>query len=370
MKRDHGVVGAAEALRVLHDFDTIIDVRSESEFAEDHLPGAINCPVLNDAERAEVGTLDRQKSSFEARRRGAALVTRNIARHFEESFADKPRDWRPLVYCWRGGNRSGALAHILSRVGWRVQQLEGGYRAYRRAVMAELETLPLALRFQVICGTTGSGKSRLLQALASIGAQVLDLEVLASHRGSVLGGLPLQPQPGQKSFETQLWDVLRRFDPARPVFVESESRKIGNLRVPDTLLAKMRESDCIQLEVPLEVRVRLLRDEYAHFEREPAALMLQLDCLVPFHGHEKVDSWKSLVAAQSWDAWSSSCCTTTTILHIAKSIARNFKRSVHLGCCQSLRRSRPHSRPRPVKLLLDPPFNAAGLAAVLLPLAC
>lgn len=327
MKRDHGVIEAAAALRALDAFDTIIDVRSEGEFAEDHLPGAINCPVLNNTERAEVGTLDRQQSSFEARRRGAALVSRNIARHLEERFADKPREWHPLVYCWRGGSRSGALTHILTRVGWRAQQLEGGYRAYRRAVMAELETLPLALRFSVICGTTGSGKSRLLQALASVGAQVLDLEALARHRGSVLGGLPLQPQPGQKAFETQLWDVLRRCDPARHVFVESESRKIGNLRVPDALLWKMRDSDCIRLAVPLDVRIRLLRDEYAHFEHEPATLATQLDCLVPLHGHEKVNAWKSLAQEQSWDAMVEQLLREHYDPAYLRSIARNFRGS-------------------------------------------
>jgi tRNA 2-selenouridine synthase len=277
MKREQDVIAAADALRELDRFDTIIDVRSESEFAEDHVPGALNCPVLSDAERKEVGTMDRQQSSFEARRRGAALVSRNIARHLEEVFADKPRDWRPLVYCWRGGNRSGAMTHILGRVGWRAQQLEGGYRAYRRAVIAELDALPQRLQFQVICGPTGSGKSRLLQQLAGRGAQVLDLEALACHRGSVLGGLPSQPQPGQKHFESRVWDTLRRCAPARPVFVESESRKVGSLRVPDALLARMRESPCITLEVPRAARVRLLRDEYAHFERDPDTLMSQHD---------------------------------------------------------------------------------------------
>jgi tRNA 2-selenouridine synthase len=325
MKREHDVVAAADALRELDRFDTIVDVRSESEYAEDHLPGALNCPVLTDAERKEVGTMDRQQSSFEARRRGAALVSRNIARHLEERFADKPRDWHPLVYCWRGGNRSGAMTHILGRVGWRALQLEGGYRAYRRAVMAELDALPLRLQFQVICGPTGSGKSRLLQQLAHHAAQVLDLEALACHRGSVLGGLPSQPQPGQKHFESRVWDTLRRCDPTRPVFVESESRKVGSLRLPDALLARMRESPCISLEVPRAARVRLLRDEYAHFERDPETLMSQLDCLVELHGHERIAGWKALAQSQDWDAMVEQLLLEHYDPAYLKSITRNFK---------------------------------------------
>lgn len=327
MKREHGVVEAPDALRALDSFDTIVDVRSEGEFAEDHVPGAINCPVLNNAERIEVGTMDRQQSTFEARRRGAALVSRNIAQLLEQQFADKPRDWHPLVYCWRGGNRSAALTHILARVGWHPLQLAGGYRAYRRAVMADLEDRPATLQFRVICGPTGSGKSRLLQALAGLGAQVLDLESLACHRGSVLGGLPQQPQPGQKSFESQIWDVLRRADTGRPVYVESESRKIGSLRVPDALLARMRESDCIRLDLPLPARVRLLRDEYAHFELDAPALLAQLDCLVPLHGHDKVRTWKALASGQKWDRMVELLLQDHYDPAYLRSIARNFKRA-------------------------------------------
>jgi tRNA 2-selenouridine synthase len=327
MRPDSAVVEAADALRDLDAFDSIIDVRSGSEYAEDHLPGAISCPVLSDAERAEVGTMDRQQSSFEARRRGAALVSRNIARHLETVFADKPRDWRPLVYCWRGGNRSGAMTHILTRVGWRAAQLRGGYRSYRRALMEQLEMLPGHLQFRVICGATGSGKSRLLQQLDAAGAAVLDLEALACHRGSVLGGLPSQPQPGQKLFESLLWDRLRRFDIAKSVFVESESRKVGSLRVPDALLARMRDSPCIRLEVPLGVRVRLLRDEYAHFERDPGSLMKQLDCLVELHGHDRIHHWKALAEAGAWDRMVEELLRLHYDPAYARSIARNYRQS-------------------------------------------
>ena len=146
------------------EFDALLDVRSPAEFAEDHIPGAINVPVLDNTQRAQVGTLYTQVSPFEARKVGATLIARNIAAHIEQHFMDKPKNWRPLVYCWRGGQHSGAMAHILSQVGWPVGQLEGGYKAYRQRVRSELQTLPASFRFRVICGPTGSGKSRLLQA--------------------------------------------------------------------------------------------------------------------------------------------------------------------------------------------------------------
>jgi tRNA 2-selenouridine synthase len=290
-----------EAIAHLDAFDAIIDVRSPAEFALDHIPGAISCPVLDDEERARIGTMHKVDSAFAAKRSGAALVARNIARHLEESFADKPRQWRPLVYCWRGGQRSGAMVHVLSAIGWPARQLDGGYRAFRRHIVAELEVLPRRFRLRIVCGPTGSGKSRLLRHLAKCGAQVLDLEQLAQHRGSVLGALPQAPQPSQKRFETDLWWALRAFDPGRPVFAESESRKVGQLRLPDALIEHMRASECVQLQLPTDARVRLLRDEYAHFEADGPALMRQLDCLVALHGRERVESWKQLAAEHRWD---------------------------------------------------------------------
>jgi tRNA 2-selenouridine synthase len=298
---DYTVVASDQAVRDLGQFDALIDVRSEGEYADDHLPGAINLPVLHDDERVVVGTLYAQVSPFDARRRGAALVARNIATIVDTQLAAKPRDWKPLVYCWRGGERSASLTHVLGRIGWRARQLQGGYRAYRRHVLDALTRLPAQFRFQVICGTTGSGKSRLLQQLASRGAQVLDLEQLAHHRGSVLGAMPSRPQPSQKMFETRIWSALQGLRPEAPVYVEAESRKVGDLRVPDALIAMMREAPCIRLELPTDERVKLLRDEYVHFEREPARLLAQLDCLVARHGRERVAEWKALAAATRWD---------------------------------------------------------------------
>ena len=255
---------------------------------------------LDDAERAEIGTLYKQASPFESKRRGAALVARNIARHLEASFAAKDRAWRPLVYCWRGGKRSGAMVHMLREVGWQAAQLDGGYKAYRREVVERLETLPDELRFLVLCGETGSAKTRLLEALGREGAQVLDLEELAQHRGSVLGNLPASPQPAQKMFDTRVWDALRRFDPAHPVFVEAESKKIGQLQVPEGLIQRMRAAECIRVDSPATERVKFLIDEYRHFLVDPVALKAQLDCLAGVHGKDTIAAWKSFVDRGAW----------------------------------------------------------------------
>ena len=287
------VLGFDALLPQLGTFDTIIDVRSEAEFALDHIPGAINCPVLNDAERIQVGTLYKQTGAFEAKKVGAPIVAHNIARHIDTLWADKPREWRPLVYCWRGGNRSGAMAHILARIGWPVVQLEGGYKSYRAHVSAALENPP-TLDLRVVCGTTGSGKSRLLETLDGIGAQVLDLEQLAAHRGSVLGHLPNEPQPSQKMFDSLVWDKLRRFDPDKPVFVESESKKVGNLRVPGVVMEHMRAAPCIAVKLSRPNRVRLLMEDYEHFCADPSALKTQLDHLVQLHGRARIDAWHAM----------------------------------------------------------------------------
>lgn len=279
-----------DVLPQLDQFDAIIDARSPSEYALDHLPGAINCPVLDDAQRVEVGTLYKQVNAFEAKKVGAAMVAKNIGQHIETLFLQQPREWKPLIYCWRGGNRSGSMAHILAKIGWPVVQLEGGYKAFRNHVNAALE-VPPALSLRVVCGTTGSGKSRLLETLQADGAQVLDLEQLAAHRGSVLGNLPSQPQPSQKAFESRIWDRLRKFDPARPVYVESESKKVGQLRVPAALMDSMRKSPCIALTLSRANRVRLLMEDYAHFTVNPQLLNTQLDCLVDLHGHARIKHW-------------------------------------------------------------------------------
>ncbi|MBU3724641.1 MAG: tRNA 2-selenouridine(34) synthase MnmH [Burkholderiaceae bacterium] len=280
-------------------FDTVIDVRSPDEWAIDHLPGAINVPVLSNAERAEIGLLYKS-SPFEAKKRGAAMVARNIAATLEGHFAHQPKDWRPLVYCWRGGNRSNAMATILQRIGWRVSLLTGGYLAYRRFVIEDLNRLADLHRFLVVCGVTGAGKSLYLRHLQTQGEQVLDLEALAHHRGSLLGSEPVGKQPSQKAFDSAIWDVLRHCDPSRVIVVESESKKIGALQVPERLIDKMRASECIELVPTLEERVRFLCQDYAHFFDRPDTLMAQLDKLKPLVGGERLAQWRSAIQNKDW----------------------------------------------------------------------
>ncbi len=284
------------------EFDEIIDVRSPAEFAEDHVPGAVNCPVLSNDERSRVGTLYKQESPFAAKKLGAALVARNIAGHLEQRFLDKPRTWRPLVYCWRGGKRSGAMAHVLRQVGWHACTLEGGYKSYRRHVVTELAELPRRFAYRVVTGATGSGKSRLLEALAAQGAQVLDLEALAAHKGSVLGGLPDAAQPSQKMFESRLLAVLQRLTFTEPVYVEAESRKIGALQVPEALLETMRASPCLRIEASDAARVAFLIGDYDYFLADPANLKEKLDCLRELQSGEVLSRWNALIDARDWPA--------------------------------------------------------------------
>lgn len=291
------VVNATEVLARLHEFDTIIDARSEGEYGEDHLPLAVNWPTLNNEERKLIGTIYVQVNQFEAKKRGAAMAARNIAAHIEREVIDKPKDWKPLCYCWRGGKRSGSLSLILDQIGFRVTLVEGGYKAFRAAVVQDIPRLVEGLDLRVVCGTTGSGKTRLLQALAAQGAQVIDLEALANHRSSVLGAIPGLAQPTQKRFDTLIWDAMRRLDPSRPVFIESESKKVGNVAVPTSLIEAMRRSPCLNLVLPDAERVALLLEDYDFFVRDTEHFCHRLQVLAEFRGKVVVERWQEQVRA-------------------------------------------------------------------------
>lgn len=283
----------------LADCDTVIDARSPAEFALDHLPGAINCPVLDDEERRMVGTLHKQASAFEARKHGGAMVARNIARHLESAaFQGRPKGWRPLVYCWRGGMRSGSFVTWLRLVGWDAQQLHGGYKAWRGHVIERIDALAPRLPLRVLCGPTGSAKTRVLQALGRQGEQVLDLEALAGHRGSVLGALPGTEQPSQKGFETRLATALAGFDLARTVWVEAESRKIGRISLPDAVLQRLRASPVVEIAATREARLAYLLRDYAELGDDPAEFSRKLGLLRALVPGEMLAQWQAWAQAR------------------------------------------------------------------------
>ena len=281
------------------EFDEIIDARTPAEFDEDRIPGAINLPVLDNAQRVVVGTMYKQQSPFDARKLGGAMVAENIAHHLRVALHDRPRDWRPLVYCWRGGQRSGAFVAWLRMVGWDACQLEGGYKAFRHHVIARLEALSPALKLRVVCGPTGSGKTRVLEALARQGAQMIDLEGLAAHKGSVLGSLPDRAQPTQKAFETAIAHVMETLDPARPVYVEAESRRIGRLFVPDPLLAAMRTAPCVAIEASRAARLEFLVRDYAYLGDDIGRLQASIARLSQLQSRDTIERWQALAAARA-----------------------------------------------------------------------
>ena len=283
-------------------FDLVIDVRSPAEFAEDHAPGAVNLPVLYDAERAEVGTIYVQESRFKARRVGAAYVARNVAHHLESALADRSGAFRPLVYCWRGGMRSNAMATILAQVGWRTTVLAGGYRTYRREVTARLYDGAPDLRVVLLDGGTGTGKTAVMDALARRGVQVIDLEGLAEHRGSLLGRLPGRAQPSQKMFESRLLAVIDSLDPTRPVVVEAESSKVGERMVPPMLWQAMNAAQRIELSAPAPARARYLARAYQDLAADTEGLAAMLLRLPSRPGRRRVGEWLQLVAAGEAEA--------------------------------------------------------------------
>ena len=281
----------------------IIDVRSENEFAEDHIPGAINLPVLHNEERKTVGTIYKQVSSFEAKKLGASLVFKNVSEQIYQYFINKDPYYSPLIYCWRGGQRSQSLAVILSQIGWRVKVIEGGYKTYRNYVCQQLHKLPLKFNYRVISGLTGTGKTSFLHFLKKEGYQVLDLEKIANHHGSLLGQKwenALQMQPSQKYFDSLLLQEFNKFDPNKPIWIESESYKIGNVYLPGSLWKKMKLSPYYELLLSLDKRVALLLNEYSHLTENPEILKDKLQYLKSRYGHEKMSQWSDWIDKKAW----------------------------------------------------------------------
>jgi tRNA 2-selenouridine synthase len=282
-------------------FDDIIDVRSPQEFAEDHLPGAINLPVLDDQERAQVGTIYKQSSPFDARKIGAALVAANAARHIAGALADRGGGWKALIYCWRGGQRSGSFATILGQIGWRVDRIEGGYKAWRKLVVDRVQNGPVAAPVVVLDGNTGSAKTAILQRLAARGAQCIDLEGMARHRGSLFGAMP-GGQPSQKLFEGRLAAQLEGLDAARPVIVEAESSRIGDITIPKALWQAICAAPRIRLQVPVDARAAYSAHDYADLVADPDRLAEILASLAPLHPAERILAWQKMASSGAWQA--------------------------------------------------------------------
>ena len=290
-------------------WDVVLDARSPSEFEEDRVPGALSTPVLNDEERAEVGTTY-ASDRFQARVRGASLVANRLSQILaDDRVSSLPRDARILVYCWRGGDRSGALAHALSRVGWHVALLEGGYKSYRKLVREALyddSEGELMKHCVAVGGATGSGKGKILDELVSRGAQVIDLEGLANHRGSILGAEPGVAQPSQKQFESRLYEALSVLDPTQPTFVELESAMVGRLTVPRPIFKRLAAAPVVEVKVPVASRVAWIREGYAHFEdgaEGTESLRQLLAFCAPTAGKKAVSRWNDLIDEKDWDAF-------------------------------------------------------------------
>ena len=279
-----------------HGFDTLIDVRSPAEFAEDHIPGAINLPALSNEQRAKVGTIYKQISAFDGRKIGAGMVIRNVADHIDGPLMGKDGSWRPLVYCWRGGQRSGVFSSLLSEIGWRSDNIKGGYTTFRRLVKASLYDDPLAHRFVLLDGYTGTAKTEILPRLAARGVQTIDLEGLACHRGSLLGGMP-GGQPSQKAFETGFAAALAKLDPTRPVVVEAESSKIGRIALPASVWAAMLAAPRIVIHAPEAARAAYLAKAYREVIADPVSVARKLEPLRRLRGHATVERWIALSKA-------------------------------------------------------------------------
>lgn len=284
----------------LSRFDDIIDVRSPAEFAEDRIPVAINLPVLSNEERAAVGTIYMRESRFLARRMGAAIVARNIAGHLDGALAGKPARYHPLLYCWRGGMRSNAMATVLSQIGWRVGVLKGGYRTWRRSVVAALCQGEAPLKIVLIDGQTGTAKTELLGRLDALGLQTLDLEAHAAHRGSLFGGFPAREQPSQKMFESALWATLARFDLSRPIAIEAESSRIGRCLTPPRLWKSMLAAPRVVLRADAGVRADYLLRAYADLVAAPAIVAAAIERLRSFHAKERIEEWLALAGARQF----------------------------------------------------------------------
>ena len=241
----------------------VVDVRSEGEFAEGHIRGAVNIPILNNSERAAVGTDYKQKGQAEAIKTGFRLVGPRfleIINNVEYASGGKEL----LVHCWRGGMRSANFCNIIGMAKLRSRQLAGGYKTYRERALEEFKR---PMQLHVIAGYTGSGKSEILRALRTKGEQVVDLEHLANHKGSVFGGLMMPPQPTTEQFQNELFEELLTLDLSRPIWIEDESIAIGKIFLPGDFYRQMQSAPVLEVRVDKSIRIERLVQEYGHADK-------------------------------------------------------------------------------------------------------
>ena len=281
-------------------YDTIIDVRSPSEFEIDHIVGAINCPILYDDERQKVGTIYKQISSFKAKIIGSSLSAKNIAFHIEKEFLEKKGSWKPLIYCWRGGQRSKAFSIVLSEVGWRTYQLSGGYKEYRNDIIKYLDNIGMKLKIILISGKTGSAKTKILHSIRDQGAQILDLEGLARHKGSLLGAIPNLKQPSQKFFESLLFYEINKLNLKKNIFIEAESSKVGNVHIPKSIWSNMILSKRIEVVADVNTRAKFLIDDYQYMCKNPILIKPMIKGLKSRLSNNLIDSWEKLIDEKKW----------------------------------------------------------------------
>lgn len=268
---------------------TMLDVRSPGEFAKGHIPGAVNLPIFSDLERAKVGTAYKQQSREEAISLGLSIVGPKMQEMAEQA-KSIATDGHLHVYCWRGGMRSEKMAWLFELVGLQTTVLDGGYKNYRKYLHQEIASYD---NLVILQGPTGSGKTKILTAMKQLGEQVLDLEALAHHKGSAFGSLGEEEQPTTQQFQNNILNELRKFVTHKPIWVESESATIGRVYLPEELWQQMNNARVVSIEVPREVRIKNIMEDYGHFSKEQ--LVARIDNLHDNLGLNRVNEIRQLV---------------------------------------------------------------------------
>ena len=257
------ILGVKEFIKLGKTFP-VVDVRSPGEFSDGHIPGAINIPIFNNEERAIVGTIYKSKGRLPAIEKGLEIVSPKMT-GFARQASSLAKGNQLLVHCWRGGMRSESMAWLFERLDIKCFILQGGYKSYRNYLLEITGNIPHLI---VIEGYTGSGKTEILQALAKLGEQVIDLEKHANHKGSVFGGIEQEPQPTTQQFQNELLDIIVDFDLSKRVWIEGESQTVGRVFLPDPLWNRMNEAHNFEIFVPREARIKRLVAEYGTLSEE------------------------------------------------------------------------------------------------------